>query len=65
VVGANDSESMLELLGHTEVLFQFILLNACGLFLAPFFVRDYVNDTDWTWMTTLYWAKQTLTTVGK
>jgi len=49
----------------TEVLFQFILLNACGLFLARFFVRDYVGDTDWTWMTTLYWAIQTTTTVGK
>jgi hypothetical protein len=48
-----------------DILIQFTLLNVIGMFIARFFVRNYVSDTDWTWMTTFYWAVQTTTTVGK
>jgi hypothetical protein len=50
----------------TDILFQFTILNLIGMFLARFFVRYYdTSETDWSWMTTFYWAVQTTTTVGK
>jgi hypothetical protein len=49
----------------TDILFQFTILNLIGMFLARFFVRYYdTSETDWSWMTTFYWAVQTTTTVG-
>lgn len=47
-----------------DILVQFTLFNVLGLFLARFFVRNYDSETEWTWMTTFYWAIQTTTTIG-
>lgn len=52
----------------TEIVAQFTVLNLIGLFAARCFVRWGVSDgepeQDSTWMTTLYWAVQTTTTIG-
>lgn len=48
-----------------ELTTYFVLLNAVGVFVA----RAFVNHSDdpeqqWNWVTTIYWAVQTTTTIG-
>ena len=49
-----------------ELLFYFVTLNAIGVFAARGFVHfSDVPEQQWNWMTTIYWAVQTTTTIGK
>ena len=48
-----------------ELLLWFVLLNFVGVVAARLFVRaSDIEDEQWTWMTTVYWAIQTTTTIG-
>ena len=48
-----------------ELGFYFVALNALGVFVARAFVnRSEDPDQQWDWMTTIYWAVQTTTTIG-
>lgn len=48
-----------------ELALWFVILNLIGVFAARLFIRasDELEE-DWDWMTTLYWAIQTTTTIG-
>jgi len=49
----------------TELVIYFLGLNAIGIFVARFFVnRSEIEGQQWNWMTTIYWAIQTTTTIG-
>jgi len=48
-----------------ELVIWFLLLNLVGVFVARYFVRNTdIENQQWDWMTTLYWAVQTTTTIG-
>lgn len=48
-----------------ELTMYFVVLNALGVFVARAFVnRSEDPDQRWDWMTTIYWAVQTTTTIG-
>lgn len=48
-----------------ELTIYFLGLNATGIFVARFFVnRTDIEGQQWNWMTTIYWAIQTTTTIG-
>ena len=48
-----------------ELSIYFFALNLFGVFVARFFIaRSDVEGQQWNWMTTLYWAIQTTTTIG-
>jgi hypothetical protein len=48
-----------------ELTSYFVALNAVGVFVARAFVNRSSNpDEQWDWMTTIYWAIQTTTTIG-
>uniref|UniRef100_A0A7S3L4G4 Potassium channel domain-containing protein n=1 Tax=Amphora coffeiformis TaxID=265554 RepID=A0A7S3L4G4_9STRA len=49
-----------------EIFVAFCILNLIGIFVARYFVNNHgvEGETDWDWMTTLYWAVQTTTTIG-
>ena len=48
-----------------ELTSYFVVLNAVGVFVARAFVNRSTNpDEQWDWMTTIYWAVQTTTTIG-
>lgn len=42
-----------------EIFLSFLTLNLFGMFIVKIFVRS-----DWSWMTSFYWAVQTTTTIG-
>jgi len=46
------------------ILMQFVTLNVIGILLSQFCFFMSGNDNKWNWMTTLYWAVQTTTTIG-
>ncbi len=49
-----------------ELIVWFVLLNLVGVFLARYFiVTSDVDSQQWDWMTTIYWAVQTTTTIGE
>jgi hypothetical protein len=49
----------------TEIVVQFVLLNLIGVFVTRYYARhSEVEEQQWTWMTSLYWAIQTTTTIG-
>jgi len=53
------------LLRVMELTIYFLVLNMIGIFVARFFVnRSDVEGQQWNWMTTIYWAIQTTTTIG-
>jgi hypothetical protein len=48
-----------------EVILQFSLLNLLGVFVSRYFANHTDIETQqWNWMTSLYWAVQTTTTIG-
>lgn len=47
-----------------DICLQAVILNLVGFLLARFFVGDLFTEPEWTWMTTVYWAVQTTTTIG-
>lgn len=50
-----------------ELVGGFFLLNALGIFANRLFLLNTDTDelaTDWTWLTSIYWAVQTTTTIG-
>lgn len=48
-----------------ELILWFLILNLIGVFAARFFIRaSDLEEEQWDWMTTLYWAIQTTTTIG-
>ena len=48
-----------------ELTIYFLALNATGIFVARIFVHySDVEGQQWSWMTTIYWAIQTTTTIG-
>jgi hypothetical protein len=50
----------------TELAAYFLFFILIGIFAARLFVRNGgVEDEQWSWMTTFYWAVQTTTTIGK
>ena len=53
------------LLRVTELIIYFLGLNLIGILVARFFVTySEVEGQQWNWMTTIYWAIQTTTTIG-
>ncbi len=49
-----------------ELIVWFVLLNLIGVFVARcFIVTSDIDSQQWDWMTTLYWAVQTTTTIGE
>jgi hypothetical protein len=48
-----------------EVILQFTLLNLVGVFVSRYFANHTdIESQQWNWMTSLYWAVQTTTTIG-
>jgi hypothetical protein len=48
-----------------EVILQFVLLNLLGVFVSRYFANHTdIQSQQWNWMTSLYWAVQTTTTIG-
>lgn len=48
-----------------EIIIQFTLLNLVGVFVSRYFAnRSDTEKEQWSWMTSLYWAVQTTTTIG-
>ena len=50
-----------------ELIMQFILLNAIGVFVSRIVILVSTSnspDENWDWMTSVYWAVQTTTTIG-
>ena len=48
-----------------EVILQFTLLNLLGVFVSRYFANHTdIESQQWNWMTSLYWAVQTTTTIG-
>lgn len=48
-----------------EVILQFVLLNLLGVFVSRYFANHTeIESQQWNWMTSLYWAVQTTTTIG-
>lgn len=49
-----------------ELTIWFLLLNLLGVVVARYFIRQSDKEAEqWDWMTTLYWAIQTTTTIGE
>ena len=49
-----------------ELICYFFLLNLVGMFAARLFIRSVdIDEQQWTWMETFYWAVQTTTTIGE
>ena len=55
----------LEILRIIQVFCNFFVVNLVGVFASRFFVQSAtIEGETWDWMTSLYWAVQTTTTIG-
>lgn len=55
----------LKLVRISQILVNFFALNLVGVFGSRFFINNAtLEGEDWDWMTSLYWAVQTTTTIG-
>eukprot|EP00538_Stauroneis_constricta_P002551 CAMPEP_0119546000 /NCGR_PEP_ID=MMETSP1352-20130426/588_1 /TAXON_ID=265584 /ORGANISM="Stauroneis constricta, Strain CCMP1120" /LENGTH=507 /DNA_ID=CAMNT_0007590649 /DNA_START=82 /DNA_END=1605 /DNA_ORIENTATION=+ len=64
-VSLDEQIRRIRIIRFTELVVLGLFYNLIGIFVARIFIRSSDGEEeDWTWMTTLYWAVQTTTTIG-